>query len=127
MQFRVLGPLEVLDEHDLLALGSGRMRTLLLVLLLHRNEVVSSDRLVDALWGEGAPASAYKQVQGFVSQLRRVLGERRLETVAPGYRLRSLRVGGGSGTSGYAATSDFAGRSTRSTGLVTRSRPSAAK
>ena len=58
MQFRVLGPLELFDERRPLAVGGGRQRTLLLVLLLHSNDVVSTDRLIEALWGERAPASA---------------------------------------------------------------------
>jgi predicted ATPase/DNA-binding SARP family transcriptional activator len=88
VQFRVLGPLELVDEERPLALGGGRQRTLLLALLLHANEVVSSDRLIEALWGERPPASAAKLVQGFVSRLRRLLGDGRLETCAPGYLLR---------------------------------------
>ncbi|HEY1365658.1 MAG TPA: BTAD domain-containing putative transcriptional regulator [Gaiellaceae bacterium] len=88
MQFRVLGPLELVDGERPLALGGGRQRTLLLALLLHANEVVSNDRLVEALWGEEPPASAAKLVQGFVSTLRRQLGDGRLETRAPGYQLK---------------------------------------
>src|SRR5439155_13984541 len=75
-----------------LPLGSGKQRTLMLVLLLHANEVVSNDRLIDALWGERPPLSARKLVQGFVSKLRELLGPDRLETRSPGY---SLRVGTG--------------------------------
>jgi predicted ATPase/DNA-binding SARP family transcriptional activator len=78
----------LLDGQRQLALGGGRQRSLLLALLLHANEVVSNDRLIETLWGERPPASAPKLVQGFVSTLRRVLGDGRLETQAPGYRLR---------------------------------------
>jgi predicted ATPase/DNA-binding SARP family transcriptional activator len=88
VQFRVLGPLELVGEDGPLELGAGRQRTLLLALLLHRNEVVSSDRLIEVLWGERPPASAPKLVQGFVSTLRRVLGDGRLVTRTPGYLLR---------------------------------------
>ncbi|MFY9579512.1 MAG: BTAD domain-containing putative transcriptional regulator [Gaiellaceae bacterium] len=88
MQFRVLGPVELLDGQRQIALGGGRQRKLLLALLIHANEVVSSDRLIEALWGERPPASSAKLVQGFVSKLRRVLGDGRLETRAPGYVLR---------------------------------------
>ena len=84
----MLGPLELFDGERPLALGGGRQRTLLLALLLHANEVVSTDLLIEALWGDRPPASAAKLVQGFVSRLRRVLGEGRLETRAPGYLLR---------------------------------------
>src|SRR5207237_6441164 len=84
----MLGPLELLDGERPLALGGGRQRTLLLALLLHANEVVSVDRLIDALWGEQVPPSAGKLVQGFVSKLRRLLDDGRLATRAPGYVLR---------------------------------------
>lgn len=84
----MLGPVELLDGQRQIALGGGRQRKLLLALLIHANEVVSSDRLIEALWGERPPASSAKLVQGFVSKLRRVLGDGRLETRAPGYVLR---------------------------------------
>jgi DNA-binding SARP family transcriptional activator/tetratricopeptide (TPR) repeat protein len=87
MDYRILGPLEVSDGERLLALGGPKPRSLLVVLLLHANQVVSSDRLVDELWGEGPPRSALKLVQGYVSGLRRSLGAA-LETRPPGYRLR---------------------------------------
>ena len=63
-------------------------RALLAVLLLHRGEPVSSDRLIDELWGEQPPASAVKIVQGYVSNLRRVLGEGLLVTRGRGYLLQ---------------------------------------
>src|SRR5262245_44447657 len=88
VQFLVLGPLEVVDGGRTLALGGGRQRMLLVTLLLRPNEVVSSDYLIEALWDSEPPASAAKLVQGFVSRLRRELGDGRLETQAPGYRLR---------------------------------------
>src|SRR4051812_20838323 len=73
MDFRILGPLEVAEGDHLLALGGGRQRSLLAVLLLHANEVVSSDRLIEELWNERAPATASKSVQVYVSQLRKAL------------------------------------------------------
>ena len=51
MQFRALGPVEVLGEDGPIRLGRGKRRALLVLLLVHANEVVSSDRLIDALWG----------------------------------------------------------------------------
>jgi DNA-binding SARP family transcriptional activator len=87
MDFRLLGPLEVLEHDRLLALGGGRQRSLLAVLLLHANEVVSNDRLIDALWGQSPPPTAAKTVQVYVSRLRKELGEGRLVTRAPGYLL----------------------------------------
>ena len=75
IEFRILGSLEVVERDRLLALGSPQQRALLAVLLLHRGDPVSSDRLIDELWGEQAPASAIKIVQGYVSNLRKVLGD----------------------------------------------------
>ena len=89
IEFRVLGSLEVVEGDRPLALGSPQQRALLAVLLVHRGEPVSSDRLVDALWGEQAPASAVKIVQGYVSNLRRVLGEGLLVTRGHGYLLQA--------------------------------------
>ena len=89
IEFRVLGALQVVEGDRPLALGSPQQRALLAVLLVHRGEAVSSDRLVDALWGEQAPASAVKIVQGYVSNLRRVLGEGLLVTRGRGYLLQA--------------------------------------
>src|SRR5215218_1509296 len=54
LEFRILGPLEVMREARALQLGSPKQRALLGFLLLHANEAVSRDRLVDELWGDGA-------------------------------------------------------------------------
>lgn len=62
---------------------------LLACLLLHPNEPVAADRLVDALWGERPPPSAPKLLQVYVSQLRRALGDGRVETRASGYLVRA--------------------------------------
>ena len=88
MEFRVLGSLEVVDHDGPVALGAPKQRALLAVLLLHRGEPVSSDRLIDEIWGEQPPASANKLVQGYVSNLRKVLGDGRLVTQGRGYMLR---------------------------------------
>src|SRR5687768_5544501 len=87
MEFRVLGPLEVADEGRVLPLGSGRQLALFAFLLLHANEAVSVDRLVDELWGDSPPSTAPKIVRNSVSLLRRELGDR-LESRPPGYLLR---------------------------------------
>ena len=88
LEFRLLGPLEVLEHQAVLALGGGRQRCLFAVLLLRANEPVSSDRLIDALWPGRAPPTAAKTIQVYVSRLRKELGEGRLVTRAPGYLLR---------------------------------------
>ncbi len=74
MDFRLLGPLEVYDdEGDRIELGGRQQRLVLTMLLLQPNEVVSIDRLIDALWGERPPAGAVKNVQVHVSRLRKAL------------------------------------------------------
>jgi YVTN family beta-propeller protein len=87
LEFRILGSLEAVDQDRPLVLGGPRQRTLLAILLLHRGEVVSSDRLIDELWGERPPATAAKTLQGYVSHLRKALGNGLLETRGGGYVL----------------------------------------
>ena len=90
MEFRILGPLEVVGDGGPLALGTIKERVVLAVLLLHANEVVSRDRLIDELWGEAPPATARKAVNVYVSQLRKALarnGTDPIETMAGGYRV----------------------------------------
>jgi DNA-binding SARP family transcriptional activator len=90
MQFRILGPLEVFDDGREVQLAGASQRALLALLLLHANEVVSSDRLIDELWDAAPPASGVTALQVRVSQLRKALGSaaERLETKPPGYVLR---------------------------------------
>jgi DNA-binding SARP family transcriptional activator len=89
MEFRLLGPLElVADEGRPIELPAGKPRLLLALLLLDGGRVVSVDRIVAGLWGEQPPATAAKVVQGYVSRLRRLLPDGVLLTRAPGYLLR---------------------------------------
>ncbi len=87
MEFRILGPFEVLERGQKLALGGSGQRALLALLLLHRGEVLATDRLVDLLWGERPPRTATKTIQVYVSRLRKCLGEGVVETEGRGYRL----------------------------------------
>ncbi len=73
MDYRILGPLEVRDGSRRLVLGGERQRAVLAILLLHRNEVVSADRLIDELWGEAPPAGARQTLRAYVSKLRRAM------------------------------------------------------
>ena len=74
MDFRVLGPFGVYDDQGRkVELGGRQQRIVLAMLLLHRNEVVSVDRLIEAVWDERAPANAVKNVQIYVSRLRKAL------------------------------------------------------
>jgi YVTN family beta-propeller protein len=90
MEFRILGPLEVTDDGRRLELGRGRQNALLVLLLLHANEVVLIDRIVEELWPSDPPGTATKIVQGYVVQLRKVLGDR-LITRRSGYVLELER------------------------------------
>ena len=87
MEFRILGPLEVRDGDRVAFSGAGKPGALLAVLLLHANEVVSTDRLLDELWGERPPRTALKSLQTYVSQLRRALGDGAIATRPHGYVL----------------------------------------
>jgi DNA-binding SARP family transcriptional activator len=87
IDFRLLGPLEASLEGRAVALPAGKPRALLARLLLDTNRVVAVEVLIQALWDD-APASAHKLLQGYVSQLRKVLGREHIETTPPGYVLR---------------------------------------
>jgi YVTN family beta-propeller protein len=88
MEFRVLGALEVREDGDRpIHLGAGKQRAALAILLLHANEVVSTERLIDELWGEEPPKAARKALQVYVTHLRKALGSERIRTQAPGYVL----------------------------------------
>jgi DNA-binding SARP family transcriptional activator len=95
VRFNILGPLEVLGGQRLVELGRPKQRALLAVLLVHANQVVALDQLIEELWGEEPPAQATASLQAYVSNLRRVLEPDRpartlprvLVTQPPGYRL----------------------------------------
>lgn len=87
MEFRLLGPLEVAEHERSLSLGGLNQRSLLAVLLLHANQLVSAEYLIAGPWGDAAPATAAKSVQVYVSRLCKELGPGRLATGTPGYVL----------------------------------------
>ena len=91
LDFRVLGPLEVRDGTQPVVLRGRKQRALLAVLLLHAGEWVSSDLLVDALWGEDAPRTARAALQNYVAQLRRTLGAEVIIFRDGGYELQVSR------------------------------------
>src|SRR5205085_8352400 len=89
MQFRILGPLEVVGPEERPVPLRGRtQRAVLALLLLHANDVVAAERFVDELWSETPPETAPRVLRNAISQLRKVLPADRLETRAPGYLLR---------------------------------------
>jgi DNA-binding SARP family transcriptional activator len=87
VEFRLLGPLEAVDETGPLKLAGGKQNALLALLLLRADRVVPVDRLVDDLWGEDVPETAHKMVQIHVSHLRKQLPDGLLRTRAPGYEI----------------------------------------
>src|SRR6266700_1036170 len=90
LQIRLLGPVEATIGDRPLALGRRMQRALLALLALNANRVVSSDRLLDALWGERPPPTAPVALYGLISALRKLLEPERaglLVTKAPGYVL----------------------------------------
>ncbi|MGE5273181.1 MAG: BTAD domain-containing putative transcriptional regulator [Verrucomicrobiota bacterium] len=88
MEFRILGPLEVVEDGRPVEVGGQKQRALLALLLLDANSVVSRDRLIDALWEDDPPETALKALQVYVSNLRKQLGRDRIVTKAPGYAIR---------------------------------------
>src|SRR5262245_29467001 len=89
IEFRILGPLEAVEggEGSPLALGGQKQRALLGLLVLHAGSVISTDRLVDHLWGEHPPRTASTSLQNQISQLRKLLGAGSVVTRSPGYVL----------------------------------------
>ena len=87
MEIRILGPIEAVAENDTLPLGGLRERALLALLALSAGETISTDRLIDELWGEDLPANPANALQALVSRLRRVIGSATIVTRAPGYVL----------------------------------------
>jgi len=87
VEFRLLGPLEVVDGERQLALGGVKQRSVLALLLLARGRPVPTDTLIEKIWDGGAPETARKSVQGYVSALRDALGDNRIQTLERGYAL----------------------------------------
>ena len=85
VEFRILGPLEVVADGTPLELGGGRQNALLMLLLLSAREVCSKDRLINELWEDEPPETAGNILQIYVSQLRKVLPADTIVTRAPGY------------------------------------------
>ena len=89
MEFQLLGSLQVVDGGQSLPLGGRRQRMVLAVLLAAANEEVSTDRLVDDVWGEEPPATARKSLQTYVSRLRKILAGDAIATMPRGYALHA--------------------------------------
>src|SRR5690349_8052451 len=90
VEFRVLGPLEAVERAQPLRLGGPKQRAVLAMLLLHANEVVTADALVEAVWGEEPPTNARQTLQVYAANLRKVLNK----NASDGAEHLSLRRGG---------------------------------
>lgn len=88
LEFRVLGPLEVVEDGRPIPLDRRRLRALLAFLLLHANEPVSTDRLIDEVWGPRPPKTAAASLQNYISRLRKAVGADAIVSQPPGYVLR---------------------------------------
>ncbi|GAA5163379.1 hypothetical protein GCM10023321_50150 [Pseudonocardia eucalypti] len=87
LRYRVLGEVEVHAAHGPLELGSPKQRSVLAVLLLDANKVVSDERLINMVWGDRLPRSARGRLQVYVSELRSVLGRDVIGRHGQGYRI----------------------------------------
>ena len=97
IDFRVLGPVEVLSGGHPVAIEGRRTRVLLVMLLVWRNQTVSLDALIDGLWPRDPPSSAKTSLHPYISRLRSALaaagplaGSERIKRKPPGYELRTL-------------------------------------
>ena len=93
MEFAILGSLEVRDGTTSVPIRRGKPAALLALLILRRNQLASTDQLVEELWEGQPPRSAAKALQTYVSELRQVLPDGMLETRPPGYVLQVPRGG----------------------------------
>src|SRR5436190_7029569 len=98
LMFRMLGPVELVDGRGLrVGIEGRRARTLLGMLLVHRNQLVSADTLIDGLWRDSPPAQAMATLHAYISKLRTALagagsvaGGERIVRRPPGYQLVTL-------------------------------------
>jgi DNA-binding SARP family transcriptional activator len=88
MDFRVLGPMEIRRGGRLVDLRGSKRRAVLALLVLHVNEVVRSDRLIEEIWGAHPPANTSAALQNHISRLRKGIGADVLVTKPWGYVLR---------------------------------------
>jgi DNA-binding SARP family transcriptional activator len=89
LEFRVLGPVEVLRDGQPVELGGGTLAKLLAGLLLSANQVVSGDALTEAVWDGRPPVHPRAALHTGIARMRRALGDDLIETLPYGYRLRT--------------------------------------
>ncbi|HET6770584.1 MAG TPA: BTAD domain-containing putative transcriptional regulator [Actinomycetota bacterium] len=89
MDLRMLGPLEVVNAQGRVPLGGPKQRTVLALLVLRANQVVSTERLIDDVWGDTPPEAAKSSLKSYMSHLRSALGSERIEGRSGGYVLHA--------------------------------------
>ncbi|HZD22932.1 MAG TPA: AfsR/SARP family transcriptional regulator, partial [Acidimicrobiia bacterium] len=120
MQFLLLGHLEVASADRYLSIGGPKQRALLTALLLNRNQFVSADRLIEAIWGDHPPPSAAHALEVYASEIRRLLGDTdRLIHEQGAYK---LRVEDGERDIDHLEKLMLQGRSARSAGKMVEAR-----
>ena len=87
VEFRILGPLDVVADGRSRALGGRRQRLVLACLVVRANRPVATSTLIDEVWGDDPPESSRNSLQSYVSHLRKVLGDDRIRTTSAGYIL----------------------------------------
>jgi DNA-binding SARP family transcriptional activator len=92
MKFQALGPLAVYRDDDAVDLGSPKQKAVLALLLMHANQPVSADRIIEEIWGDDSDGKS-NALRVYVSRLRSALepdrgrgGSSVLETSGTGYR-----------------------------------------
>ncbi|HXJ62662.1 MAG TPA: AfsR/SARP family transcriptional regulator, partial [Actinomycetota bacterium] len=89
MEFRLLGPIEVVEDGRARPIGGPKQRTILAHLVLRANHVLGQDRLIEEVWGADPPPAARSTLRGYLSHLRTAVGPERLERRSGGYALRA--------------------------------------
>jgi DNA-binding SARP family transcriptional activator len=89
VKFRVLGPVEVVEDDRLVPLGGRKQRVVLARLLLRANQTVATATLIDDVWGEDPPEAVRNSLQSYISHLRKALGNGRIRSGSGGYVLRA--------------------------------------
>ena len=89
VEFRLLGPIEVVEDGRARSIGGPKQRTVLAHLVLRANNVLAQDRLIEEVWGEDPPPAARSTLRGYLSHLRTAVGPERLERRSGGYALRA--------------------------------------
>ncbi|MFL5799047.1 MAG: protein kinase domain-containing protein [Actinomycetota bacterium] len=87
MEFRLLGPIEVVEDGRARSIGGPKQRTVLAHLVLRANNALTQDRLIEEVWGEDPPPAARSTLRGYLSHLRAAVGPERLERRSGGYAL----------------------------------------